>query len=72
MAAKKRPRKNPGERKGCGYFEPPERCLWPRNETEHPVPTWYAPYYDCATCPATSANKQRCREREQEAMRAYQ
>lgn len=71
-AAKKAPKRNPSNREGCGWFEPPASCLYSRNEAEHPQPTWYAPYYDCATCPATIASRQRCREREREAMRAYQ
>lgn len=70
--AVKRQKKNPGERKSCGWMEPPATCIYPRNESEHPQPPWYAPYYDCATCPATVTNRQKCKEREQEAGRAYQ
>lgn len=65
-------KKNPPDRKGCGYFEPPGSCHYPRAESENPQTPWYAPYYDCATCPATIANRQRCKDREREAMRAYQ
>ena len=72
MVKKKRYAKtNPAERHGCGWFEAPAACNWPRNDAEHPQTTWYAPHYDCATCPATVANRQKYKEREREAMRGY-
>jgi len=64
-------KRNPKVRTMCGFFESPATCLFPRNESENPQTSWYTTYYDCATCAATVRNRERCIEREREAMRSY-